>query len=350
MRVEGELPAILASLNCSLALASYHAGMVLLASPDNGGVALLARAFDKPMTLAAAPGRLVVATRNELVHFAASQALAPGLPRARDRYRQLWLPRAVHYTGEIDLHDIACTEDGVVGVATRFSCLARLDTMASFTPVWQPPFITDLAPDDRCHLNGLATDAQGAPRFATMLGATDTAEGWRPGRVRGGVLMSVPDGRVVLDGLCMPHSPRLVDGELLLLNSGAGEVLRLRAGGAAPEVLARLDGYARGLVVQGDLLFVGLSRLRDRHGAGRDPLPVEASGQALHCGVAVLDRRSGRVLGRLLLSGDVNEVADIALLGGAGRHGLLSHTDPMHRDALALPDQGFWATRDPLAA
>lgn len=349
--MRGDLPAILSTLGCTLAVASYHAGAVVLVSPDEaGGVVVLPRAFDKPMTLAAQGNRLMLATRTELVHFAASTALAPGLPRAPATYRRLWLPRAVNFTGEIDLHDIACDGADVLGVATRFSCLARLDATASFSPVWRPPFISALAADDRCHLNGVATDAQGVARFATMLGATDTAEGWRAGRVGGGVLMSVPEGRVVLDGLCMPHSPRLVGGDLMLLNSGAGEVLRLPAGAGPAEVVARLPGFARGFVMRGDLMFVGLSRLRDRHGAGRAMLPVEASGAALSCGVAVLDRRTGRVLGELLLSGSVNEVADIALLDGAGRHGLLSHTDPLHREALALPGQGFWATPNDLAA
>jgi uncharacterized protein (TIGR03032 family) len=349
--VRGEFPAILSALGVTLAVASYHAGALVLVSPDEaGGVVVLPRAFDKPMTLSAQGKRLVVATRNDLVHFAASTALAPGLARARDTYRQLWLPRAVNFTGEIDLHDITCHGDEVLGVATRFSCLARLDATASFAPVWQPPFITALAPEDRCHLNGMAIDTRGAPRFVTMLGATNATEGWRSGRVGGGVLMSVPEGRVVLSGLCMPHSPRLVGEDLMLLNSGAGEVLRLPAGGGTAEVVARLPGFARGFVVRGDLMFIGLSRLRDRHGAGREMLPVEASGAPLSCGVAVLDRRTGRLLGELLLSGSVNEVADIALLDGAGRHGLLSHTDPLHRDALALPDQGFWAAPNDMAA
>ena len=110
-----------------------------------------------------------------------------------------------------------------------------------------------------------------------------------------------------------------------------------------PQVLARLPGYTRGLVAHGDLLFVGLSRLRDRHGAGYQELPVERAGTPLSCGVAVLDRQSGRVLGEIRLSGSVNEISDLALLDGPGRHGLISHADPLHRDALALPEMGFWS-------
>ena len=343
--LSGQFAAILQGLGCSLALASYQASSLLLVSPTAAGIAVLPRAFDKPMGVCAAPGRMAVALRHEMLVLAASAALAPGHPRAPGQYAALWLPRTLRYTGEIDLHDPAFAGEAVLGVATRFSCLARLDDGASFTPVWRPPFVSDLVPEDRCHLNGMALDADGVPRFATALGATDTPEGWRANRAAGGVLLSVPEGRVVLGGLCMPHSPRLIGGALHVLNSGAGEVLRVDPARTEAQVLARLPGYARGFAARGDVLFVGLSRLRDRRGAGAAPLPVERDGATLACGVAALDRASGRVLGMLEVTSGAEEIADIALLPGAGRHGILSHTAATHRAALALPDQGFWASR-----
>ncbi|ESQ87279.1 hypothetical protein ABAC460_19850 [Asticcacaulis sp. AC460] len=338
------MAAVLQELGIALAVASYQASRVIVISADTAGLTVLPRSFDKPMSLASTDGRLAIATRNELVVLSASDALAAGYPRAPDTYARLWLPRSVRFTGEIDLHDIAFAGDTVVGAATRFSCLARLDDRASFTPLWRPPFVSDLVPDDRCHLNGMALDAAGAPRFATALGATDTAEGWRAGRTGGGVLISVPDGGIVLDGLCMPHSPRLFGGVLHVLNSGAGEVIRVESAGRAT-VLARLSGYTRGLVAQRDILFVGLSRLRDRHGAGRDPLPVEAD--TVSCGVVALEATTGHVLGRLDFAGGIDEISDLAVLSGAGRHGILNHSEPGHRAALALPEQGFWAQPGP---
>jgi len=41
-------------------------------------------------------------------------------------------------------------------VNTRFCCLCTLDADHSFYPRWRPPFVSALAPEDRCHLNGLA--------------------------------------------------------------------------------------------------------------------------------------------------------------------------------------------------
>lgn len=343
MAASGQIGVLLQGLGVSLAIASYQASSVIVVSPTANGVSVLPRAFDKPMSVASADSRLAIAARNELVVLGASTALAAGYPQGPGKYAQLWLPRTLRFTGEIDLHDIAFSGEAVLGVATRLSCIALLDDRASLTPLWRPPFLTDIAPDDRCHLNGLALDASGEPAFVTALGATDTPEGWRPGRATGGVLLSVRDNAVVLGGLCMPHSPRLVDGSLYVLNSGAGEVLAVDPLRGTAEVLARLPGYLRGLAARGDVLFVGLSRLRDRRGAGDEPLPVEAGGTELQCGVMALDRRSGRVLGGLRVLSGPEEVSDIALLSGPGLHGLLNHADPNHRAALALPAEGYWA-------
>jgi len=56
----------------------------------------------------------------------------------------------------------------------------------------------------------------------TALGETDTENGWREHKATGGCLVHVPSGEVVLRGLSMPHSPRLYQGQLYLLDSGRG--------------------------------------------------------------------------------------------------------------------------------
>ncbi len=61
-------------------------------------------------------------------------------------------------------------------VNTRFSCLCTLDPDYSFVPRWRPPFVTALAAEDRCHLNGLAL-VDGRPKYVTALGMTDTPGG-----------------------------------------------------------------------------------------------------------------------------------------------------------------------------
>ena len=82
-------------------------------------------------------------------------------------------------------------------VNTLFSCLATLSETHSFAPLWQPPFVSRLAAEDRCHLNGLAM-RDGEPRYVTAVAATDVADGWREQRRDGGVVIDVATGEIVL--------------------------------------------------------------------------------------------------------------------------------------------------------
>ena len=147
-------------------------------------------------------------------------------------------------------------------VNTRFSCLATFDGVHSFVPRWRPPFVSALSPDDRCHLNGLAVSG-GRPLFVTAHGRTDDANGWREGKVGGGIVIDVPSGEVVLSGLSMPHSPRFVDGRLWLCDSGSGRVLVADPDTGAVETVAELPGFTRGLAFAGRVAFVGLSQVRE---------------------------------------------------------------------------------------
>ena len=106
-------------------------------------------------------------------------------------------------------------------VNTLFSCLATVSERYSFRPLWKPSFISKLAAEDRCHLNGLAME-NGVPRYVTAVSASDVADGWREQRREGGVVIDVATNEIVLEGLSMPHSPRLYQGKLWLLDSGSG--------------------------------------------------------------------------------------------------------------------------------
>src|SRR5262249_46881248 len=77
-----------------------------------------------------------------------------------------FLPRWAHVTGDVDIHEMAWVGDELWFVNTRFSCLCTLDEAHSFVPRWRPPFVTALAPEDRCRLNGLglAPAANGGTR------------------------------------------------------------------------------------------------------------------------------------------------------------------------------------------
>jgi uncharacterized protein (TIGR03032 family) len=191
--------------------------------------------------------------------------------------------------------------------------LCTLDPAYSFVPRWRPPFVTALAAEDRCHLNGLAV-VDGQPKYVTSLGETDTPHGWRANKAQGGCLMETSSGEIVSRGLSMPHSPRWHDGQLWLLESGTGQLVHVDALTGQRQTVAELPGFARGLAFHGPYAFVGLSKIRPT--STMDGVPLADRRDELKCGVAVVDLVSGRITGMLECQTAVEEIFDVQLLVG----------------------------------
>ena len=213
------LPELLWQLECTLVISTYQAGKAIFlsaTSPDE--LVQLPRNFNTPMGLAVDGRHLAIATRDDIVVLANAPSLATSFPSQPGKYDGLYVPRAVYFTGTVNIHDLDWGKDGLWAVNTLFSCLALIDDEFSFKPQWHPPFVSDLVPEDRCHLNGMAM-VDGCPQYMTALGETDTQTGWRANKISGGVLMHVESREIVLRNLPMPHSSRVYDGRLYLLLS-----------------------------------------------------------------------------------------------------------------------------------
>jgi uncharacterized protein (TIGR03032 family) len=324
----------------SLVVSTYQAGKVAMIGHDGRQVTLLMRDFDKPLGLVIAGGRMVLATRYDLWILANSPILAHEYVEGQPgRYDALFLPRATYHTNDLHTHDLAVTHEGVTLVATRFSCLAQLSFDFNFTPIWRPPFVSDLVPEDRCHLNGLAV-RDGRPRYVTALGTTDTPGGWRERKADGGVLIDVQTSQIILRGLSMPHSPRWYDNRLWLLNSGAGELLRVDPDSGRYDVVCRLAGYLRGLTFVGPYALVGLCKIREKHIFGG--LPVQQQNETLPCGIAIIDLRTGAQAGFFEFTSGCEELFEVQFLPGARRPMILNLDKPQVRQAVTNPDSSYW--------
>lgn len=304
--------ALLRQLGASLLVSTYQANKLLAVRAHGGGLSTLVRTFDKPMGLAVNGSRLALGSRNEVWLLRNAADIAPRIEPA-GTHDACYLPRSCHVTGDIGIHEVAYGGDELWFVATRFSCLATLDAEYSFVPRWRPPFITALAAEDRCHLNGLAI-ADGGPRFVTALGTTDIANGWRADKPRGGCVIDVASGEFVVRGLSMPHSPRWHDGQLWLLESGTGRLLLVDLDSGTSQQIVQLPGFARGLALAGPIAFVGLSKIRPT--SAMDGVPLADHRESLKCGVAAVDLRSGRLIGLLEFQSAIEEIFDVQLASG----------------------------------
>jgi len=330
----------LSELPGSLAITTYQAGKLALLGWRDNQPTLLMRQFDKPMGLAVAPGKLALATRHDISLFANASQLARDLiPDQPGRYDTLYLPRATYHTGDVNTHDVAFGEDGLWFVNSRFSCLSSLSKDVSFAPRWQPSFITELAPEDRCHLNGLAM-VDGKPRYVTALGETNTVGGWRAGKASGGVLIDVSTNTVLLRGLSMPHSPRWHQGRLCLLNSGAGELLCFDPATGTAGIICQLPAYLRGLCLIGRYAVIGMCQIREKHIFGG--LPVQQRCEKLLCGLAIVDLPTGKLLGTMEFTSGCTELYDVQFLPGTRCPNVLNSADNATRQAFTAPGFSYW--------
>jgi uncharacterized protein (TIGR03032 family) len=329
-----------------MAISTYQAGKLLFIGWNGQSVSLHARNFDKAMGIDVLDQQLAIATTDKIHLFSNDALLAPAcVPDQPDRYDSLYLLRASFNTGYLFTHDLAFVGEELWFVNTRFSCLATLDPRYSFVPRWQPNFISELSPHDRCHLNGMAVDG-GKVRSVTALGTTDTARGWTADKVGGGVVIDVDSHEILLRNLSMPHSPRWHNGHLWVLDSGKGELLRLNVGQGTADSVCALQGYLRGLTFVGDYAIVGLCKIREKRVFGG--LPVEQRVENLLCGIAIIDTRSGEQVGFFEFTDGVEEIYDIRILPhGYSNPNLLNWEQPRLKEAISTPGFSYWIETQP---
>jgi len=301
----------------SLAFTTYQAGrLFLIGLNDQGRLSLFERYFDRCMGLWADDTALYMSTHCQIWRF--HNGLEPG--QKHNGYDRLYVPRVAYTTGDLDAHDISVDRQGrIIFVNTLFSCLATVDVDHSFAPLWRPPFISKLAPEDRCHLNGLAMDG-GVARYVTAVSQSDVADGWRDRRHDGGIVVDVASNEIVASGLSMPHSPRLYRGRLWLLDSGTGYLGWIDWASARFERVTFCPGYARGLSFSGNYAVVGLSKPRDGSFAGLELQNslAECDGEA-RCGLIVVDLSTGNIVEWLRIEGVIEELYDVVTLPRATR-------------------------------
>jgi len=266
--------------------------------------------------------------------------IAPQL-EPKGRHDACFVPRSAHVTGAMHGHEIALVDDKVWIVNTMFSCLCTLDDDDfTFVPQWRPPFIDQLVGEDRCHLNGIAVE-DGRIRYATAMGETNRAGGWREGKIGGGIVIDVESGAILSRGLCMPHSPRLHRGQLYVLDSGNGHLCRVDRGSGERTVVAALPGYSRGLTFHGRYAFVGLSKIREKDIFGGMPIADRYDDAQRKCGVCAVELETGAIAAFLYFEAGCTELFDIQVLPGMRWPGVVGFQDKT-LDGIMVAPPGAW--------
>ncbi|HSV15450.1 MAG TPA: TIGR03032 family protein [Tepidisphaeraceae bacterium] len=364
---------ILHVLGASLAVTTYQAGKLVLLRPepraDGPVLNTHFRAFHRPMGFAWERGRFALGTTTEIWEFHDLPAVASKLdtPESPARHDAAFLPRTTHHTGDVQVHEMVWVppdagsetlrrpgslahekpgsspirSDIGVGLSelwfvnTRFSCLATRSDIYSFVPRWMPPFVTSLAPEDRCHLNGLAL-RDGQPRYVTALGETDKPGGWRENKPAGGCVIDVRSNQTIARGLSMPHSPRWHNGQLWVLESGNGGVGVIDQANGKYREICRLPGFTRGFDFAGPYAFIGLSQVRESAVFSGITI-AEMKQEDRCCGVWAIDTRTGQTVGFVKFLDAVQEVFAVQVLNGIRWPEVLSEDTERLAQSYELP-------------
>lgn len=385
------LPALLKHLNIALAFTSYQAGRLMLVRSDGEQLDVNYKSFPRPMGLTVTQNSLTVGIFAQVVKFQREDALldkikqplqpidqditAPRikakiaetevkaeaaadhsqpeltpeqqaqLKRQQEYEQQLMAPvdertdacfitRSAHYTGMINIHDIDWGTEGLWAVNSSFSCLCTLSPDASFVPRWKPHFISELAPEDRCHLNGM-TLKDGKPAYVTTFSTFNEPGMWRKGNKFDGTLMDVEKNEILLRGLAMPHSPRYYRDKVYYCNSGEGQLCRFDPATGQNEVLAEVPGFTRGMDFYGSLLFVGLSKVRQSDVTS--PAPLATRHEETFSGIWVFNLDTLQTVATLKFTGNVDQIYDVAVLPGCSFPELIEPSHPRMRNHFCFP-------------
>lgn len=325
---EGVFRQWIADENLSLALTTYEGAKLILIGPGvRGGTIVSERNFERCMSMFVEDHRHIWLSTHHHI-WKLENGLEDGYHY--EGWDRVYLPRLSHVTGGVDVHDLVRAGDGhLYGVITGYNCIARIcpEEKGCFTPFWKPPFVTEIVGEDRCHLNGFCLDENDEFAYATVVGVSNEKGGWREHKNDGGVIIDMRTDEIVAEGLSMPHTPRLYQGDLWVLEAGTGHLCRVNPKTKEVERKLWRPGFLRGLRFYKNYALICCSSPRDKTFKGL-PLDDELEKRKVQpqCALDVVDLNSMEVVFSMQITGTVKEIYDVALLPGCKQpllHGVI---------------------------
>ena len=244
-RNTSNVPAFLDQLGISLIVSTYQAGKAIVVRSDNGTLNTHFRTFAKPMGIVADTARLTIGGANTVWEYRNMPAVAQKLEPA-GKHDACYLPRRIHVTGDIDIHELAWAGDGELWVVnTRFCCLCTLDDdrvlAALATAVRQRLGARRSLPPQR------PSHGRRPPEVRHRVGRNRSR--WRLARKQGQRRRAYrrgdernPAARIVHAALAA-----LAPGKLWLLESGEGSLAQADLGPRTWRTVAQVPGFTRGI-------------------------------------------------------------------------------------------------------
>lgn len=207
------------------------------------------------------------------------------------------------------LHQILFNKDsGVIACDTKNSKIIKCDA-SGVNDYWIYPGSENNTLGMYAVINGICK-YNDVVKYATIIGVSSTinADNWRDSaRNKQGILIDLETNLFVLNNLFMPHSPIVINDYIYILNSGAGELVRIKVGTTGTyEVVGSYNKWLRGICQLNDqYLAIGVSQGRDTAFSNLD---IDVLTQP---GIMVVDINTGEMVEFEAL--DIREVFDIVV-------------------------------------
>ena len=351
------LPKLLKTLNISLSITSQQSSQLLFLKSDGETILTSTKSLPSPMGLYSDDEQLIIAIKNQVAVFSKSDDLllqikngdydnkdknsikvSKEILEKKEKRKQeledlksadtLYLQRASVVTGTLKVHDLALGEEGIWMVNSVFSCLSLLTPNSSFIARWKPNFISELVPEDRCHLNGMAL-LDGRPKYVTTFNMGNTKDSWRKGNLNG-ALIDIDTDEVLLQGLIRPHSPKVYEENIYFCESGLGIVWKYDLKTKEKSEVIKLQGFTRGLRIHQGILFVATSKTRDTKAHG--DIPLLSMYQETYAGIWMVNLEDNSLIAYVKFEGEIKQLYDISVIENSCMPELL------HMDSLLIKE------------
>lgn len=356
LKYNENFPKILKKLNCSLAITSYQSDKLLFLKTSGIDIHINSYKFKRPMGLYIDNNKLIIGTHSHVFNFKRSSSILKQikqgslndearfsskiLEKDREEFEKfkikrqtelknikqadaLFVPKEFITTGMINIHDISLGKDKEVWmVNSTFSCLATLDYQYSFISRWKPPFISDLVPEDRCHLNGMAM-VNGKPKYVTTFNTANEKDFWKKETEHNGTLIDIETNKILLKNLIMPHSPKYYQGDVYLCESGKGTVLKFNPKTKKIQEIVTLQGFTRGISFYKSFMFIGLSKMRASY--IKNPIPLTKMYKDTFSGIWIIDLKTNQEVAYLQFNDTIDQIYEVAIIENSTNPELLDN-------------------------
>lgn len=236
-----------------------------------------------------------------------------------------------------DAHDVIWDGARLVAVSAESNSVLWLSPSGTVERVWIAP-----GAGDAWHLNGLLVHA--GSLLVSAFGKYRRHREWLERmRAGDGILFDPETGQDRVTGLCAPHSPKYIDGHIVICSSADDLLVQFEEQGGRLVRQQTLNGWTRGLAYSDDFIFVGESAARQSD-----------SGLA---SIAILSRQNWSILGRAYVP--CREIYDLLLvppafvesarIGFRTNSSRVAEQDQLYMfQQLGIQPTRLWASGDPL--